>query len=98
VTTDPATATQPVASAEAHPSEAPIDPRGTPSAASLAQLERCAGRSDCYVYVVVRGDNLTRIANRFGVPLVVIVRLNPQIADPSLIVAGARITLPTPTR
>ena len=71
---------------------------GTVSPDRLALLEPCPDRAGCYHYVVKRGDTLNRISRFFGVPLDTILRLNPQITDPSLILPGDRIELPTPTR
>ncbi len=69
-----------------------------PSAARLALLTPCPGRSDCYLYVVRRGDTLYRIASYFGIAPATILRLNPAISDPSIVVLGSTLVLPTPTR
>lgn len=46
-------------------------------------------------YTVVRGDNLSRIAARFGTDLKTILSLNPQFrANPNLIYAGNVVNLP----
>ncbi len=90
---------QPSAStASSAPTGAGPLPSSTPSSASLALLTPCEGRPDCYVYVVQRGDNLSELSRLFGVPIDAIVRLNRQITDPSIILVGDRLILPTPTR
>jgi len=40
---------------------------------------------------VVGGDNLNRIAARFGLSLYALERLNPQITNPALIYPGQRV-------
>jgi len=69
-----------------------------PSPGRLALLRACPGRLDCYLYVVRTGDTLSRIATFFGVPADTILRLNPAITDPSIVVRGSTIVIPTPTR
>lgn len=39
-------------------------------------------------YKVVRGDNLTKIANRYGTTVAAILKLNPDIKNPNLILVG----------
>jgi len=70
----------------------------TPSPASLALLVPCPDRPDCYVYTVKRGDTFLQIIGRFGVGFQEALALNPGLRDPSLIVVGAKLRIPTPTR
>ena len=78
-------------------------PAGTPSASPTAParypgLTPCRGVPDCYVYVVKTGDTLTRIATRYGLTLAEVLARNPAISDPSHIVRGLKVRLPTPKR
>lgn len=45
-------------------------------------------------YVVREGENLTVIANRLGVPLSDVLRLNPQIKNPNYVLIGQVINVP----
>ncbi len=47
------------------------------------------------VYVVVRGDTLRKIADRFDTTVAAILALNKDIKDPNLIYPGQKITVPT---
>jgi hypothetical protein len=80
------------------PRATPLPRSGGPSASRLAVLTRCPGRSDCYLYVVRQGDTLSGLSAFFGARMETILRLNPQITDPSVIVRGSTLVLPTPTR
>jgi len=48
-------------------------------------------------YIVSSGDNLTRIAEEYGISLSALEQLNPQISNPNLIYAGQYINLPSGT-
>ena len=59
-------------------------------------MKPCPGYPDCYVYVVRSGDNLTSIANYFGVSLAKVKAMNPWVSNGLTIGRGLRI--PPPTR
>lgn len=48
------------------------------------------------VYTVENGDNLTKIAKRFGVSVADILKVNPKITDANKISAGETIRMPAP--
>jgi LysM repeat protein len=61
---------------------------------SLEEMNETAGGagSNKVVYTVVRGDNLSKIAKRYGVTVKQLVEWN-NIADPNLIFPGQKIIL-----
>jgi LysM repeat protein len=84
----------PVPTASPTPVPTPTPAPATPVA--YPGLTACAATPDCYVYVVKRGDTLTRIATRYGLTIDEILARNPTITDPSQIVRGQEIQLPAP--
>jgi LysM domain len=85
----------------ATPSAVPVSPGPTTAPSStpapppdpLAALPPCPDRPGCYVYTVRRGDRLARIATRFEVPYDLVLALNPEISNPSVIVVGQPVYL-----
>jgi hypothetical protein len=73
-------------------------PTPAPTSDRYLLLVPCPSTSNCWVYTVRRGDNLRSIASYFGVPYDTVLRMNPQIRDPTTITAGDRIRMPPPTR
>lgn len=90
----PATPVSGGASIAPPPAATPVSGGAAYAPDRLALLEPCPDRAGCYRYIVKRGDTLGRIARFFGVPLDTILRLNPQITDPSLILPGEPVELP----
>ena len=48
------------------------------------------------VYVVVKGDNMSKIAKKTGVSVEELLAANPQIKNPNKIAIGDEITIPVP--
>lgn len=67
---------------------APVTKKSTPT--KPAPAPRHVNRR----YVVVRGDTLSAIARRQGVPLTALLEANPQIKDKNKIFPGERIKIP----
>ena len=85
----------------AEPTVAPTPkptPRSTPTSDRYALLKPCPDRDGCWIYTVRSGDNLTSIANYFGVKLATIYAWNPTYANGGRLRAGAGIRMPPPTR
>ena len=69
----------------------------TPSLPAAYQgLKPCTDRPDCYLYRVRSGDNLSAIADRFGITLAALKAANREITDPSLLHVGDVIRVPLP--
>jgi hypothetical protein len=108
VATPPSTSPSPSPTPSPTPSAAPTPtpppaatptPRPTttpaPSSDRFEVLTRCPSQSDCWIYVIRSGDNLTSIANWFGVSFDRMMAMNPNLALP--IRPGDRLRIPTPT-
>ncbi len=50
------------------------------------------------VYVVAKGDTMSKIAKRFGVTVEQILAANPQIKNPNKIQIGDQVTIPVPVQ
>ncbi len=67
----------------------------------LEELEAAAGGAKPYGYgkpvtvkhIVVRGENLSRLANKYNTSIKSIMKLNPIIKDKNLIVTGWELTI-----
>ena len=72
--------------------------------AAYVNAGNCYGDGGCYgsqyvapsgkTYVVQHGDTMRLIADRLGISLCDLIRVNPQISNPSLIYAGQVLCLP----
>jgi nucleoid-associated protein YgaU len=93
--TQPPTGSTPSPSEEASPSPGVVLPSPTPLDPHdpLLALPGCPDRPGCYVYTVRRGDSYTAISDRFRVLLWIMDALNPEIADPGLLVIGQAVYL-----
>ncbi|MDI6871443.1 MAG: LysM peptidoglycan-binding domain-containing protein [Bacillota bacterium] len=65
------------------PIPGPVTPPGVPPA--------CPGGT---IAVVGPGDTMTSIARRFGVTVEELIRANPQVADPDVLVPGQQLCVP----
>ena len=84
------------------PTPSPKPPAGTtatpiPSSARYALLKACPDAPACWIYVVRSGDNVSSIANYFGVRLQIVEALNPWVSTTQLR-PGQQLRLPPPTR
>jgi hypothetical protein len=73
-------------------------PAPAPTSSRYAVLDPCPSVPDCWIYTVRSGDNFVSIVNWFGVPYDTVLSMNPQLGDPTTIVAGDKIRMPPPTR
>jgi hypothetical protein len=91
----PAPTPAPTAAPTATPAPS-VPPAPAPTSDRYALLSPCPDASDCWIYVVRTGDNLTSIANYFGHPLATLQAMNPGLA--AGIRPGDQIRMPPPTR
>jgi len=81
------------------PTAAPtVRPTAAPTSNRFAVLTQCPSTPNCWIYTVRSGDNLRSIVNWFGVSYDTVLRMNPQITDPTAIHAGDKLRIPRPTR
>ncbi len=96
VTATPGPSREPTAAPTPAPTVAPTrTPR--PTSDRYQFLEPCPDASNCWIYTVRAGDNLTSIANYFGVSIDSIYDRNPWARTTGLR-AGQELRLPPPTR
>jgi len=86
----------PIATSTATPTPTPVTSTRPPTSDRYAVLTKCPSTPDCWIYVIRAGDNLTSIANWFGVSFDRMIAMNPNLRRP--IHAGDQLRIPTPTR
>ena len=52
-------------------------------------------KAGCKIHKVVHGETLTKIATRYGTTVKKIMSVNPELTDPSFIVSGCYIYVPS---
>jgi len=87
----------PTATPTTAPTPAPTEP-AAPTSDRYKLLDPCPGTPNCWIYTVRAGDNFVSIVNWFGVPYDTVLKMNPQIGDPTTIRTGDEIRMPPPTR
>lgn len=90
--TAPPTAAPPSAAPPSAPPATNPPPSFDPNDPLLA-LPECPDHPGCFVYVVQRNDTLSGIVTRYLLSTIVVLALNPQVADPSVIVTGTTLYL-----
>lgn len=93
-TLPPPTSAPPTAAPTDAPTPAPTVPAPTldPDDPLLA-LPECPDHPGCHLYVVQRFDTMSGVVSRYLLSLTVVLALNPQISDPSVIVTGQTLYL-----
>lgn len=93
-TLPPPTAALPTATPTVTPTPRPTGPTPTldPDDPLLA-LPECPDHPGCFVYVIQRFDTMSGIVSRYLLSLTVVLALNPQVSDPSVIVTGQTLYL-----
>lgn len=97
-TTSPSPSGATASAPAATPSPSPVPTASPPFPPDrLAVLTACPGVPGCYQYRIKPNDNLRTLAKFFGVAYPALLAANPQIANPSIIHVGDRITIPVPS-
>jgi hypothetical protein len=94
----PTPSSPPTPAATPTPARTPAPTPTTGTAARYAVLVECPATPNCWIYTVRSGDNFRSIVNWFGVPYDTVLRMNPQIGNPTNIHVGDKIRMPPPTR
>ena len=92
----------------AEPSLTPTSPSATPAPSEppptaappsfdpddpLLALPECPDHPGCFMYLVQRNDTLSGVVSRYLLSISVVLALNPQISDPSVIVTNTTLYL-----
>ena len=59
----------------------------------LLALPECPEHPGCFLYVIQRNDTMSGIVSRYLLSLTVVLALNPQVSEPSVIVTGTTLYL-----
>ena len=70
-------------------------PSGSRPAATRSAAPTIEAAPTPVVYVIKKGDTLSKVANKFGVDLDALLAANPTIKDPNKISLGQQIVIPT---
>jgi hypothetical protein len=98
-TQPPSAGPNPTAVPSTAPTDAPSNPPPTTAPPSFAPddpllaLPECPGHPGCFMYLVQRNDTLSGVVSRYLLSITVVLALNPQVADPSVIVTGTTLYL-----
>jgi hypothetical protein len=71
-------------------------PSGSGPAATRSAAPSVVAAPTPVVYVIKKGDTLSKVANKFDVELEELLAANPEIKDPNKISLGQEIVIPTP--
>ena len=76
-------------------SSSSASPSGSRPAATRSAAPTVEAAPTPVVYVIKKGDTLSKVANKFGVDLDALLAANPTIKDPNKISLGQQIVIPT---
>ncbi|MFL5641217.1 MAG: LysM peptidoglycan-binding domain-containing protein [Chloroflexota bacterium] len=75
---------------------ASASPSGSRPAATKSAAPSVVAAPTPVVYVIKKGDTLSKVANKFDVELEDLLAANPEIKDPNKVSLGQEIVIPTP--
>ena len=76
-------------------SSSSASPSGSHPAATKSAAPTAVAAPTPVVYVIKKGDTLSKVANKFSVDLDALLAANPAIKDPNKISLGQEIVIPT---